>query len=220
MRTVHMECLPGIRMRITIEPMEFLRRVEKIARSNQALEVKSNYEGDGELSCNVVSFAERAESEHQGLFAMFVFWKRHERDLQLQVAAHRWNPDPPTYDAYVAASKRLFDPIIRAYNIKFGVRHRMRIETREDLLPKMTPKQQEAFNYFARTSNLESLHPLDWEKFYRFVYVSYRTGRHLSTDEIRWFCLGAGFSPTQSESLASAFHHCHNFHKSIKKRSF
>ena len=215
-----MERLPEIKMRISVEPMEFLKRFEEIAGANPSLEVKSNYEGAGDMSCNVVSFADRAESEHEGLFAMCVHWERHGRDLRLQVAAHRWNPDPPTYDTYVDAAKRLFAPVIHAYNRKYGVRHQMRIQTREDLLPKMTPKQQEAFRHFVHTSNMESLHPLDWEKFYRFAYVSYRMGRFLDIDEIRWFCRSAGFSPQQSESLAMAFHHCYHFYEAFKKGRF
>jgi len=216
-RVVKMELLPGIRMRINVDVIEGLRQLEEIAKADNNLEVRSDYEGDGDNHCNVVSFADRNESKHKGLFAMFVHWKRQGRDLQLQVAASRWNPDPPTCDAYVAAAKRLFLPVISAYNRRYKTKHRIRIETREDLQPKMTPKAKEAFDHFVHTANKESLHPLDWEAFYRFVNVCHRTGNFFFEDQMRWFCCRAGFTPAKAEMLQLAFFHCYHFMEWFRK---
>lgn len=216
-RVVHFERLPGINMRINVNPLEGLHRLEQIARADPNLKVRSNYEGDGKLHCNVVSFADRNESQHKGLGAMFVHWEKDGSDLQLQVAASWWNPDPPTYDTYVTAAKRLFLPIIAAYNRKYKTRHRMRIQTREDLLPRMTTKAKEAFDHFVHTANKESLHPLDWEAFYRFIYVCYRTHNFFYEDEVRWFCRRAGFSQRQADSLQLAFFHCYHFYEWFQK---
>jgi hypothetical protein len=216
-RLVNFERLPGINLRINVDPLEALHRLEEIAKTDKHLEVRSNYEGDGKLHCNVVSFADRNESQHKGLFAMFVHWEKYGNNLVLQLAASWWNPDPPTYDSYVAAANRLFQPIITTYNKKYKTRHRMRIETREELLPRMTPKAKEAFDHFVFTANKDSLHPQDWEYFYRFIYVCYRTRNFFYEDEIRWFCRRAGFSQGQAESLQLAFHHCYHFYEWCQK---
>lgn len=204
-------------MRIRAEPITCLKQLDRIARVNKGLEVRSTFTGDGELHCNVVSFARRDETEHDGLFAMFAHWKREGQSLRLELAAHRWNPDPCTYDAYVAAAHRLFQPILDIYNRKFGTRHRMRIQTREQLLPRMTPMAQKAFDHSALTANKSALHPLDWEKFYRFVTVCRRTNLVLDESEIRWFCRRAGFSPDQSSALATAYSHCSDFYSWLRK---
>jgi hypothetical protein len=210
-RIIQVERLPGIRMRLNVEAMEGLRRIEEIARENKELEVRSNYEGDGELHCNVVSLADRNEPEHKGLFAMFVHWKKDGRDLQLQVAASWWNPDPPKYSTYVSAAKRLFLPVIREYNNRYKTRHRMRIETPEQLEPKMTPAVEKAFKHFVHTANKEALHPLDWEAFYHFVHTCHRSRKYFYEDDIRWFCRRAGFNEHKAKSLQLAFSHCYDF---------
>lgn len=191
--------------------MEILHRFEAIARSNDNLEVRATYEGDGDLYCNVVSFADRHESEHEGLFATITYWKSTGCDLQLQVAACRWKPEPPTYETYVTAAKRLLGPIIRAYNRQFKTRHRMRIETCDNLRPKLKPTAKQAFDRFVTKANKKALHPLDWKSFYRFIKVCHRTGNYLNEDDIRWLCRRTGFAPDEVEMLQGAYFHCYHF---------
>lgn len=214
---VYFERLPHITMNVSVAPLECLKRLEEIAIANGKREVRSNYEGDGDLHCNVVSLADKNEKEHEGLFGMFVHWKRDGQQLRLQLAASRWNPDPPTYNSYVAAAHRLLQPVISAYNKKFRVRHRMRIQTREETQPRMTPKAKEAFDHFAFHANKSALHPLDYDAFYRFVYVCHRTKLYLYEDEIRWFCRRAGFSVEQSNYLSSVFLHCYHFYEWFRR---
>lgn len=198
-------------MRISVEPLLCLRRLAKIARADKSLQVRTTFDGDGIHHCNVTSFAWRDEKQHEGLFAMFVHWKKDGAGLRLQLAAYRWNPDPPTYDAYAEAAQRLFQPIITEYNRRHGTRHRMRIETRDELQPKMTPAAKKAFDHFVVRANKSSLHPLDWEDFYYFVYVCRTTRLTLYPDEVRWFCRRAGFSAEQARALGDTFHHCSEF---------
>lgn len=217
-RTVSFERLPGIRMNISVEPLICLQRLAKIAQADKSLEVRTTFDGDGIYHCNVTSFARRKEKQHQGLFAMFVHWKKDGAKLRLQLAAHRWNPDPPTYAAYVEAAQRLFQPIIAEYNHSYRTRHRMRIETKEELQPTMTPAAKKAFDHFVARANKSALHPLDWEDFYWFVCVCRRTRLDLYPDEVRWFCRRAGFSIEYAQELSNAFHHCSEFLDWYRKR--
>jgi hypothetical protein len=212
MRTVRYERIPGITMRVNADPIVCLRRFEYLARKDKKLKVRASFEGEADHDCNVVSFGLREETEHEGLFAMFVYWKRHGRILQLQLAASRWNPDPRTYDAYVAAAHRLFDPLIKVYNIKFGTRHKMRIPTREDLLPRLTPKAKKAFQRFVNRANKSSLHANDWENFYEFAYVCKITRLHLYEDEVSCLCQMAGFTKEHARDISTAFLHCASFY--------
>ncbi len=211
LRTIYFERLPEISMRISAEPLLCLQKLAEIARADGSLEVRTTFDGDGVHHCNVTSFAWREEHEHEGLFAMFVHWNRDGASLRLQVAARRWNPDPPTYDAYVAAARRLFLPIIAEYNRRHGTRHRMRIQSKDDLQPKLTPAAKKAFDHFVARANKSALHPQDWEDFYYFVYVCRKTRLALSLDEVRWFCRRAGFPSEYSQVLSVAFHHCTEF---------
>lgn len=210
-KTVFFERLPGISMGISVAPLTCLRRLAEIAQADKSLEVRTAFDGNGDTDCNVTSFALRDEKVHEGLFAMFVHWNKDGARLRLQLAAHRWNPEPATYDAYVTAARRLFQPIILEYNRKHGTRHRMRIESKEELQPKLKPAAQKAFERFVVTANKSSLHPCDWEDFYHFVYVCRKTKVLLYPDEVSWFCRRAGFSAELANALSMAFHHCTEF---------
>jgi hypothetical protein len=217
-RTVYFERLPAISLKINVEPLECLSRFEAIIKGDKRFAVRGIFDGDGNTHCNQVAFSDKAEKKHEGLIARFVHWNMDGRKLRLQMDAHRWNPDPATYDCYVVAAKRLFQPFIDAYNRQFKICHRMQIETRGDLLPKMTPKVQETFSCFVVNCNKSSLHPNDWENYYRFVRASFRYGRYFYEDEMRWFCRQSGFDKAQAEALAVVYFHCYHFCKAFRRR--
>ena len=71
-------------------------------------------------------------------------------------------------------------------------------------LPKRT---QYFFNTFVEAANKNVLHPLDWKRFYRFIYVAHAGRTKLSQAELEALLVSRGFSPKQSERLADIYHH-------------
>ena len=50
---------------------------------------------------------------------------------------------------------------------------------------KLSPVAAELWQRFADTANWETLHPLDWDRFYRFVVWTHRHCPHIHEGDIR-----------------------------------
>jgi hypothetical protein len=71
-------------------------------------------------------------------------------------------------------------------------------------LPKRT---QYFFDTFVEAANKTVLHPLDWKRFYHFIYVAYAGRVRLSEDLLREMLRSRGFSQQDAEHLANIYHH-------------
>lgn len=130
-----------------------------------------------------------------------------------------WNPDPPTYSAYVAATKTTMRPLLDAYAVQFQQRYRLGITRRTTLQPKLPAAARRVFDAFLDDANKTVLHPLDWERFYFFI-------RHCSARRVRCrpgdlqrLLIRAGFGEDQSHRLCSIYEHGRRLLKPVWRRN-
>lgn len=202
---------PQADTRIREEAHTFLRRMKAVLDELGTFDTRITLEPPSDLSSSTVGFAPKADAAQDELMGIFVAWAHEYPLIRLQTIA-RWEPTWPTYETVRAAAESLFLPALWAYNREHKTRYRFRIDSREETLPKLTPKAQEAFDEFAHAANKESLHPLDWERFYRFVRVCYATGNDPYESDVVFFLRKGGFAPKDAEFVAQVFLHCHAFH--------
>lgn len=65
-----------------------------------------------------------------------------------------------------------------------------------------------ALKLFAANANKLSLHPLDWERFYRFVVSAHQFRKGWNHNDIRRLLEGYGFPSDRAQALAEAYWHC------------
>ncbi|RXK53470.1 hypothetical protein ESB00_17410 [Oleiharenicola lentus] len=169
-------------------------------------------EEPSETHCSCVGFAPKAKQTHEGLVGIFVNWAHEYPVIRLQIIASRWQPEWPTYQVVRTAAEELFLPVIKEYNRRNRTRYRVRIETQEETLPKLSPAAQKAFHQFAHGANQRCLHPLDWQRFYRFVRVCYATGNSPHEEDVAFFLRKAGFESKYADTIAQVFMHCRDFY--------
>lgn len=203
---------PEIEMKIHEKAHLFLRQMKGIVDTMGGFETKITLEPPSESHCSSVGFSPNSPQIHEGLVGIFVNWAHNYPQIGLQIIAHRWKPEWPTYEIVKTASETLFQPVITAYNRKYRTRYRMRIESYEETLPQLSPKAQEVFNQFAHGANKRVLHTLDWERFYQFIRVCHATRNDLYDSDVAFFLRKAGFASDYAARIAEIFIHCREFY--------
>ena len=206
--------LPAISIKLDTTPGEFLRRMEALARElGEVIAVREERpEGPPEP---VPTPREAAPlllkpielSQHRGLAGRLTPARGPAARIAAEVLAARWNPEPPTYAAYVAAARELFIPLLRQYNRKYHARLRLRIASRVATEPRLPPMSLQLFNAFADPANKSALRDRDWQRLYAFI--GHITGHnvHLSRDDMHRLLVDAGFSVEHAADLADIFEH-------------
>jgi len=64
-----------------------------------------------------------------------------------------------------------------------------------------------ALKVFAAQANKNSLHPLDWERFYRFIVSAHQFRKGWNHSDIRQLLEGYGFTSDKAKDLAEAYWH-------------
>jgi len=203
---------PYMEMRIREEPHGFLRNVQALLDEQGGFDTRLTLEEPSDLYCSCAGFAPKAPQVHEGLVGLFVNWAHEYPTIRLQIIASRWQPEWPTYAVVRQAAEALFLPVIKDYNRRHRTRYRMRIESQEETLPKLSPAAQAAFDQFAKLANVRGLHPFDWQRFYRFVRVCYATRNNPGEDDVAFFLRKAGFAADYANFIAQVYVHCREFY--------
>jgi len=203
---------PYMEMRIREEAHDFLRNVQAQLDEDGEFDTKLTLEEPSDLHCSCVGFAPKAPQVHEGLVGLFVNWAHEYPVIRLQVVASRWQPEWPTYAVIRQAAEGLFLPVIRNYNRRHRTRYRMKIESLEETLPKLSPAAQAAFDQFAQGANVRALHPFDWQRFYRFVQVCYATQNNPYEADVSFLLRKAGFAADYANFIAQVYTHCREFY--------
>lgn len=199
--------LPAISVKLDTDPEEFLRRMETLAR-----ELGEYIAAREEV---VVAGQPRAAlwlkpilvSQHRELAGRFILPGGTPGRVAVEVRAARWNPEPPTYGAYVAAAREIFTPLLRLYNRKYRTIRRLQIDSRGATEPSLPAMSLDLFNAFADPANKSALRDRDWQRFYDFI--GHITGHnvHVTRDDVQRLLVGAGFSVEHAADLADIFAH-------------
>jgi hypothetical protein len=93
-------------------------------------------------------------------------------------------------------------PLLSTFNRSHGRRYRLRILKSAEF--KFSDRTTVLLDRFVVLANKASLHPLDWQRFYRLV----REGRHQIPEAVLRDRLQArGFSPDNANRLAETYRH-------------
>jgi len=203
---------PQIKMKIREDAHGFLRNIKSQLDESSSFDTRITLEEPNELHCSSVGFAPKAPQLHEGLVGIFVNWAHEYPVIRLQIIANRWQPEWPTYEVVRDAAEALFLPVVKEYNRRNRTRYRVRIESQEDTLPKLSPAAQKEFNEFVQGANLRCLHPLDWQRFYRFIRVCYATHNNPYESDVAFFLRKAGFASEYANFISQVYMHCRDFY--------
>jgi hypothetical protein len=198
--------LPDISINIKSSPRQFLSMLENLATEDPNLQAEL-HKDLGSEGYDVLNVKGPNESIHQGLVASLIAIPDTVDHVLVEIAAHIWHPDPPTYDAYVEAANLALKPLLTLYNKESGSRLRMSIHSRGSLEPRLPPRAKEAFELFVLAANKSALHPYDWKRFYTFIYLCTPRNINVTSDDVWRLLISSGFSHEKSEYLASIFEH-------------
>jgi len=207
------DCMfPQIEMKIREDAHGFLTKMKAQLDEGSSFDTQITLEEPDELHCSCVGFAPKVPQLHEGLVGIFVNWVHEYPVIRLQIIASRWQPEWPTYQVVRDAAEGLFLPVVKEYNRRNRTRYRVKIEEQIDTLPKLSAAAQNAFNEFAHGANLQCLHPLDWQRFYRFVRVCYTTKNNLYESDVAYFMRKVGFKNDYANFIAQVYMHCRDFY--------
>lgn len=206
--TKTIELLPPIAINIDIPPKDFLKRMADLAKVSGNFELQFS----SESSCmNIVNFIPKENLGHDDLHGQLIYEYKTENQIRVEIRAKTWNPEDPTRKIYLEAAHHIFDNLIKAYNTKYKKRHRMRVVKEKS--PGLPPKATKALEDFAFLANKTCLHPLDWQRLYRFARVCNAT-RAIPPKELIWAMLSkGGFNDKKAEYISDIASHLINFMK-------
>ena len=70
---------------------------------------------------------------------------------------------------------------------------------------RLSPKLVKYFEFFAKNSNKEMEHPLDWRKFYNFIAHAHSLQSQLSESDIKRLLVQEGFREEYASHLADVY---------------
>lgn len=196
--------LPDIDIAIGSASRSFLPEMADIGRGSGRFDVELHQELLGTVGFDVVNFRCREIHAHQDLGFQFISKDIDLRRVEVELRAFRWAPDPPTAFVYVDAAQSLVAPILTEYNRAYGTQYRLRVEKRSRSEFKISARTGALIDRFAVLANRSSLHPLDWERFYRLVEES---RQEVPGPQMRAVLVGHGFSPEEAGRLADVYAH-------------
>ncbi len=196
--------LPDIDIAVAGDRIDFLDEMVELGRASGRFKAKRVSNALGEAGYEAATFELREESAHQDLNFALLSPPDRPTPIRVELTAHRWAPDPPTYDAYAEAAQAMIKPLLSAWNKARGTRYRLRIERRGAGGWQATPRTCDLVERFGVLANTTSLHPLDWQRFYRLV----KEGRQeIPEPTLRAMLSRHGFSPQKAGDLAELYGH-------------
>ena len=205
--------LPSIDIAIPEASKNFLDAIEGLA-NNTSFNAERILDQFGNEQFDILNLWSTLQHIHTGLGVQLIARSKLKGRIAVEVRASRWSPNPPTFDVYCEAARDLLSPILKTFNKQTGSRLRLRIPTKSQLTPKLSPASSKLFERFIRMANKSALHPLDWRRFYAFVHGSRMYPLHES--DMTRLLESRGFSSCYASEIASIYKHLCEYKYSVK----
>jgi hypothetical protein len=202
--TVWREPLPDIDIAVRDDPQAVMAAMADLAEADSSLIVERHAEPLGETGWHIVNLRSLLPGVHEEAGGQLIAQPDRPGRILIEMRALRWRPDPPSRDAYVAAARELIAPLLSAYNKASGQRYRIRIGRARQPMSLLSKRTRTLLDRFAVLANQKSLHPFDWDRFYRFVKESRRP---VPLEAVRALLIEHGFSVDRADSLAELYEH-------------
>jgi hypothetical protein len=201
---VRYEPLPDIDIAVREDAQAVVAVMADLAEMDSSLIVERHAEPLGEKGWHIVNLQSLRPSPHEEAGGQLIVRPDRPARILIEMRAMRWHPDPPRQDAYVAAVRELVAPLLSTYNKVSGQRYRIRIARVRKPVSPLSKRTRTLLDRFAVLANQKSLHPLDWDRFYRFVKESRRP---LPMEAVRALLIEHGFPADRADSLAELYEH-------------
>ncbi len=205
--------LPRMSIRIDSTPDEFLRRIETLARQIGEFIVQLERDPADGGKVTALHLRPILVTQHRELAGRIIAAPESPDRVTLEVHAARWQPDPPTYRAYVTAAREIFKPLLRQYNRKYHTRRQLQIQSQAATEPHLPAVASGVFDRFVDRANKSALRNRDWQRFYHFTWHCAAHNVHLSRDDVHRLLVSAGFTIEHAADLADIFEHGRAMHK-------
>jgi len=208
------DLLPDASIGISIPAIAFLDQAAVVAAESGLLHPDNHYQADGVFKMDILNLYPVAETKHEGLLGQLIYTPDYGNQIRVEGRAHRWSGDhEPTYELYVEALEFIFRRLLRDYYRKHGSRYRLTIEAKDACEPTLSPRAQKAFDSFVGLANKDGLHPLDWERFYRFARVCHVFHVKTNEEDVFRLLVHAEFSEQYARELATVFGRLRDFQR-------
>jgi hypothetical protein len=198
------QILPEIDFRTMLCPRSVIADIAAIARESGSFEVEPHLDAMSEIGFDVTNFRPIKPVCHEGFGGQLIARPDRPSFIIVEMRATWWSPDPPTREIYCSEARQMFGPLLKAFNQANGTHFRLRVERKNNLMPSMTPLARQLFDRFSLLANKQSLHPMDWTRFYDFVS---RTRKRFEEQDIRHQLIEKGFTEEKADRLADVY--CH-----------
>lgn len=202
--TVWYEPLPDIDIAVGKDSRAVIAAMADLAESDSSLIIEQYAEPLGQEGWHIVNLRSLRPSAHEDVGGQLIVRPDRAGRILVEMRAMRWQPDPPSRDVYIRAARDLFAPLLSAYNKANGQRYRMRIARARKPEGRLSKRTQTLLDRFALLANQRSFHPLDWDRFYRFVKES---RRELPMEAVHALLIERGFPGDRADNLAQLYEH-------------
>lgn len=198
------EALPDIDIAVLGDPRSIIDAIAFLAEADASLIVEQHDASFGGADWHIVNIRSLRPSPHEEGGGQLIVRSDRPSRILVEMRAARWNPDPPTRQVYVTATRELFGPFLRAYNQAHACSYRLRIARPRKLGSRVSPMTRALIDRFAILANRSSLHTLDWDRFYRIVKES---RREAPMEDVRALLIEHGFTSKRANELTELYEH-------------
>lgn len=202
--TIWYEPLPDIDIAVRDDPQAVMAAMADLAEADSSLIVERHAELLGEAGWLIINLRSLRPGVHEEAGGQLIARPDRVGRIFIEMRALRWQPDPPSRDTYVAAARELVMPLLSAYNKASGQRNRLRIARVRKPRSLLSKRARTLLDRFAVLANQKSFHPLDWDRFYRFVKESRSSA---PMEVIRALLIERGFPVDRAANLAELYEH-------------
>ncbi len=197
------EALPEIDVAVPTDAAAFIAAIAAAAVGSGRFSVDRHptFAADG---LDVLNFRFLGTSPHAGLGFQLIADEARLGRIAVELRAARWQPNPVTADVYTAVARDLLAPLLATYNKQHGAGLRLRIGKAHPRRLVIGELSRELLDRFATLANRNSLHPLDWRRFYDLVS---NARQQIPTGSLRTYLQDAGFPRDTANKLVDVYEH-------------
>jgi hypothetical protein len=200
--------LPNIRFTTTSNGKKFLEEMAELAISSGEFDVKKHFD---KLGFDGVAFYPRKPSLHENLAGALIMRPNLETQVEVEISASKWHPNPPTRAVYIDSARDIFGELIQVYNNQNSTIYKMKIETENSSKYKLSLSAEKLLDRFMSIATMGShlpddsaINPRDWERFYDFVK---RARKRIPEAEICSLLMAKGFSSRKAHWVSEIYSH-------------
>lgn len=125
-RKPRLDRLPGITLPIDVAPATFFERVVTLAEGSET--IGAGFVPAKEAGRNLVNVAQLPHDEEEGLVVQLLEIDADTSRVDVETRSWTFSPRRPSRQEYLEATRRVLDPLLRAYAERFGATLRITLD--------------------------------------------------------------------------------------------